>query len=158
MSEPDADRVLRDLVDGTIDPNQLRDLQRRKRPGRFMQIREVEQERVPWNDHILVVLQEHLYVVESEPTPIVKCLCGYEFGDYQRNWKESALVYERDPQDGEVFAPPRGASSEWVVLREFYCPGCGAQLDVEVCPSIYPFVHNFVPNLDALEDIERQAG
>jgi acetone carboxylase, gamma subunit len=156
MSDHRPDAILGDLVEGTIETGPLRDLQRRKGTSRFVEIRELEQERVSWPDRILVVLQEHLYVVESKPTPIVKCFCGHEFGDYLRNWKESALVYERDPQDGEVFAPPRGASSDWIVLREFYCPNCGAQLDVEVCPSVYPFVHNFIPNLDALEVIERE--
>jgi len=155
MSDRRDDAALRDLLEGTIDPDQLRDLQRKKDSHRFLRARQIEQDRVPWSDRILVPLQEHLYVVDSEPTPIVKCFCGHEFGDYQRNWKESALVYERDPQDGEVFAAPRGASKDWVVLREFYCPRCGAQLDVEVCPSIYPFVQNFIPNLDALGAIER---
>jgi acetone carboxylase gamma subunit len=155
MDTPDSG-VLRDLVEGTIDPAQLRQLQRKKEPGRFARVLEVEQARVPWDDRILVPLQEHLYVVEREPVPVVKCRCGHEFGDYRLNWKDSALVHERDPEDGEVYAPPRGSSKEWVVLREFYCPGCGAQLDVEICPHIYPFVHNFVPNLEATpQDGER---
>jgi acetone carboxylase gamma subunit len=146
---PDA-RILEDLVEGTIDAGRLRQLQRRKEPGRFERIRELEQARVPWEDRILVPLQEHLYVVERAPVPIVKCRCGHEFGDYRINWKESALVFERDAEDGEIYAPPRGSSRHWVVLREFYCPGCGAQLDVEICPPIYPFVHNFTPNLGAV--------
>lgn len=154
MSDIHSDDVLLELVDGTIDSLQLRDVQRRKDTGRFTRICGIEQARVPWDDRILVPLQEHLYVVERDPEPVVKCRCGQEFGDYRRNWKENALVYERDAQDGEVFVGPRGAPAEWVVLREFYCPGCAAQLDVEVVPAVYPFVHNFVPDLSALPRIE----
>lgn len=155
MADLYPDSVIRDLVDGTIDPQQLRELQRRKDASRFLRVRQIEQDRVPWDDPILVVLQEHLYVVDRQPVPIVKCECGHEYGDYRENWKDQALVYERDPQDGEIFPAPRGASKDWVVLREFTCPGCGAQLDVEVMPAVYPFVHNFVPDLDALAEIER---
>lgn len=156
MSELYSDDVLKELVLGTVDSKQLREIQRRKDTGRFVRVRALEQERVPWPDRILVPLQEHLYVVDAEPVPIVKCRCGQEFGNYRENWKEQALVYERDAQDGEVFVGPRGAPPEWVVLREFYCPGCAAQLDVEVVPIGYPFVHNFVPDLDALRELEAE--
>jgi len=149
-----SDDVLRELVAGTIGSAQLREVQRRKDGGRFARVRALEQERVPWPDRIIVPLQEHLYVVEADPVPVVKCRCGVELGDYRCNWKEQALVYERDAQDGEVFVGPRGAPSEWVVLREFYCPGCAAQLDVEVVPIGYPFVHNFVPDLGTLAELE----
>ena len=154
MTEIHSDDVLRELIAGTIESGQLREVQRHKDSGRFARIRALEQERVSWPERILVPLQEHLYVVEADPVPLVKCRCGHEFGDYRRDWKEEALVYERDAQDGEVFVGPRGAPSDWVVLREFYCPGCAAQLDVEVVPLGYPFVHNFVPDLEALADLE----
>jgi acetone carboxylase, gamma subunit len=156
VSEQYSDDVLRELVLGTIDSQQLRAVQRRKDGGRFPRVRALEQDRVPWPDRILVPLQEHLYVVDAAPLPVVKCRCGHEFGEYRRNWKDEALVYERDAQDGEIFLGPRGAPAEWVVLREFYCPGCAAQLDVEVVPVGYPFVHNFVPDLDALPDFEAE--
>jgi acetone carboxylase gamma subunit len=45
----------------------------------------------------------------------------------------------------------RAADPAWTVLREFSCPGCAAQLDVEVVPRGYPFVFNFVPDIDSYE-------
>jgi acetone carboxylase gamma subunit len=34
-----------------------------------------------------------------------------------------------------------------MVLREFYCPGCGKMLDVEAVPPGYPLIFNFEPEL-----------
>jgi len=140
--------IIRDLLEGRLPLDEVQRLQREKDEDRFEKVLEIEQERVPWDDRILVCLQEHLYVVEKEDgRRIVKCSCGHEFGDYRVNWKESALVYERHPQDGEIFVGPRGADPDWQVLREFYCPGCATQLDVEPVPVGYPFIFNFLPDL-----------
>lgn len=141
--------MIRDLVHGTLPLDDVGLLQREKDADRLAKVLEVEQQRVPWTDRILVPLQEYLYVVETaDGRRIVKCRCGQEFGDYRVNWKESALVYDRHPQDGEVFLVNKGADPDWQLLREFYCPGCAAQLDVEPVPVGYPFVFNFLPDLD----------
>lgn len=141
--------MVRRLVAGRLAADEVLRMQRDKDPGRFEQVLQAEQERVAWDDRILVCLQEHLYVVAKDSAaPVVKCDCGHEFGDYRVNWKESALVYERQPGDGEIFLPYQGASPEWQVLREFYCPGCAAMLDVEPVPPGYPFVFNFLPDLE----------
>lgn len=147
-----------DLLAGRLSPGEIQALQRHgKDAGREATVLAIEQQRLGWDDRILVCLQEHLYVVEppGAGAPTVRCDCGHDFGDYRRNWKESALVYERDPRDGEVYRGPRAADPEWNVLREFYCPGCATQLDVEVVPRGYPFVFNFLPDLDGLDDGSR---
>lgn len=141
--------MIKDLIEGRLPTEEVQQLQRDKDPDRFQKVLEVEQARVPWSDRILVPLQEHLFVVLSAADErIVKCRCGHEFGDYRVNWKEAALVYERDPQDGEIFVGPRGANPDWQLLREFYCPGCAVLLDVEPVPIGYPFIFNFLPDLD----------
>lgn len=141
--------LLRDLLYGRLSPERIREIQRApKDADRLAKMVEIEQERVPWPERILVCLQEHLYVVDKQGERIVKCSCGHEFGDYRVNWKESALVYERNPQDGEVYAHTRAADPEFVILREFYCPGCGTQLEVEAVPPGYPFIFSFLPELD----------
>jgi acetone carboxylase gamma subunit len=140
--------LLRDLLDGKLSPERIREIQRApKDPDRFAKIVAIEQERVAWPERILVCLQEHLYVVDKQGERIVRCSCGHEFGDYRTNWKEAALVYERDPQDGEVYARTRAADPEFMVLREFYCPGCATQLEVEAVPPGYPFIFSFLPDL-----------
>ena len=135
---------------GTLPLDDVGPLQREPKTGTaWSSCCAIEQERVAWDDRILVPLQEHLYVVERDDgARVVKCECGQEFGDYRRNWKEEALVYERHPQDGVVFQPNKGADPPWQSLREFYCPGCATQLDVEPVPVGYPFVFNFLPDLD----------
>lgn len=145
--------LLRGLLTGQLPLDEVQRLQHGEDEGRFDAVLELEQRAVPWDDRILVPLQEHLYVVERrDGARVVKCRCGQEFGDYRRNWKEDALVYERQPQDGVVFLPNKGADPDWQLLREFYCPGCAAQLDVEPVPPGYPFVFNFLPDIESPDD------
>jgi len=40
------------------------------------------------------------------------------------------------------------ADPEWCELREFYCPSCARQLDVEVSTPGYPVVHDFLPDIE----------
>jgi acetone carboxylase, gamma subunit len=144
-----SDATIRDLIEGHLPLDEVQRLQHEKDLDRMERVLAIEQARVSWKDRILVCLQEHLYVVaKDDGQRIVKCTCGQEFGDYRTNWKEASLVYERQPQDGEIFLGTRGADPEWQVLREFYCPGCAVQLDVEPVPIGYPFIFNFLPDLD----------
>ena len=162
--------MIRDLIEGRLDSETLKLVQTRpKDEDRFRKVLEVEQDRMTWKEKIILPLQEHLYVVLKGKERVVKCSCGYEFGDYRENWKLSALVYERgphagslersalaagaDPQDGEIFRGPQGADPGWMILREFYCPGCATQLDVEcVCPG-HPIVFNQQPDIDGFYDL-----
>ena len=145
--------TLSSLIQGTLDEETIRQIQRRvKDEDRFEKMLEIEQERVPWKEKILLPLQEHLYVVEKGSEYIIKCFCGYEYGDYRSNWKLNALVYERDPLDEEVYVGQRGCDPEWMILREFYCPKCGAQLDVEPVIPGEPFIFNQLPDIDGFYD------
>jgi len=143
------DELIRDLLRDRLSSLEIERLQRHdKDAGRGRQILRLEQERLGWSEPILLCLQEHLYVVEqADGSRVVRCDCGQEFGDYRRNWKEAALVHERDGSDGEVYRGPRIADPGWSILREFYCPGCATQLDVEVVPRVYPFIFSFQPDL-----------
>ena len=144
------DELISDLLRGRLSSDELQQLQRQPKDlARLSQVVAIEQQRLGWDECILMPLQEHLFIVEDpvSGTPSVRCDCGCWFGDYRRNWKESALVYERDPLDGQVYRGPRAADPDWQVLREFYCPGCMAQLDVEAVPKGYPFIFNFLPVL-----------
>jgi len=40
-------------------------------------------------------------------------------------------------------------NTDLVEMREFYCPGCYAQLGVEVVPVGYPVLFEMLPDLDA---------
>lgn len=152
---PITDEELRDLIDGKLNPERVRELQSEpKDPARRTRMVNLYQERVPFDEPIVLPLQENLFVVQSESGKTVRCgQCGHDFGTYKRNWKESALVYERDPQDGEVYPPANAPTKEWMVAREFYCPGCATLLDTEGVPQGYPFIFNFLPYFEDEEEV-----
>ena len=146
-----SEDVLRDLTEGNLDLPVLLEMQRSiKEEGRFEEILKVEQQKVTFPEKILVPIGEHLYVVQKGSEKVVKCDCGYEFGDYRQTWKLNATVLVRDTEESmeEIFRGPRKCDPSWMVLREFYCPNCAVMLEVEAVPPGYPFVFDFLPDLD----------
>ena len=125
-----------------------------KDPDRFERVLEIMQERVPWPEKIMVPLGEHLYVVENmNGERIVKCDCGHEFGDYRENWKLNALVFSRDNMEklNEIYVGNRACDPGWMILREYYCPGCATMLETEAVTPGYPVIFNFLPDFEAFE-------
>jgi len=124
-----------------------------KDEDRFEKYIELLQEKMPWKERILLPLTDELYIVEKGAERPVKCSCGYEFGDYRENWKLKALIHVRDAKEEiEELYPPAYNSRpdlELCEIREYYCPGCGNQLEVEAVPFGYPIIFDFLPNLDA---------
>ncbi|MDX6672455.1 MAG: acetone carboxylase, gamma subunit [Solirubrobacteraceae bacterium] len=143
---------LRDLVDERLPRGRVRAVQSaHKDPGRFDAYIALLQERVPWDDPIVLPFGEHLHIVAKGPGAfVVKCDCGHEFCSHERNWKLEALVRVRDDVESlrEVYPEKMHGDPEWNVLREYFCPGCRAQLEVEAVPPGYPVVHDFVPDLE----------
>jgi acetone carboxylase gamma subunit len=150
--------LVRQLVDGTISKENSTHLLRleRKDKGRFHTYIEVLQERVSWDNKILLRISDHLFVVSKENGErVVKCTCGHEFGDYRVNWKLSSVLRVREIQKdiNKVYYPePAAPEAEWQEVREFFCPGCAAQLAVEVVPPGYPIVFEMLPDLDRFYD------
>jgi acetone carboxylase, gamma subunit len=83
------EETLRDLVDERLPRSQVRAIQSSyKDADRFDKYLKILQERVPWDDPIVLPFGEHLYIVrsgEQEATYLVKCDCGHEFCDYRSN-------------------------------------------------------------------------
>ena len=143
---------IRDLIDGKLPwPRARAIISAPKDDDRFDKYLEILQERVTWTERILLPLAEHLYIVDKDGERIVKCDCGYEYGDYRENWKLKALIYVRDTEEklDEVFPGPRKPNPKLCSVREYYCPSCGAQLEVETVPVGYPAVFDFLPDIDA---------
>ncbi len=147
MTEYPAE-LIHDLLDGSISSDDLQAIQRApKDAGRQEMVIGLEQQRVAFDDPILVCLQEALFIVRRDDGErVVRCRCGHDFGDHRRNWKHAAAVIEREGET-PFFPGPRAADPDWMVLREFYCPSCATRLDVEVVPIGYPFIMNFEPAL-----------
>lgn len=146
--------LIRQLVDGTIDDDNAQRLLRmpHKDKGRFFNYLEVLQERVPWNDTILLRLGDKLYIVRNAAKQrVVKCECGQELGDYRENWKLKCRIRTRKTLEdmAKVFDPaPAVPEPGWQEVREFFCPGCAQQHAVEVVAPGYPVVFEMLPDLD----------
>jgi acetone carboxylase gamma subunit len=154
MSKVDR-ALIEQLVEGRISRHDARTLLRmeNKDSERFALYLEVLQARVPWPDRILLRISDHLYVVRraNDGARVVKCDCGQEFGDYRCNWKTAAQLRVKTtlPEFEAIYYPPAAAPEPgWNEIREFYCPGCYAQLAVEVVPPGYPFIFEVLPDLD----------
>jgi acetone carboxylase gamma subunit len=153
MIMPTYDRkTLEDLLDGKLPFRQVKNIMSAyKDPDRFEKMVEILQDRVPWPDPIILPYGLHLYIVAKPGGGrVVKCDCGHEFGDYRENWKLKALIYVRDTEEkmNEVYPKFMGSDPDWMVLREYYCPGCLTQLEVEAVPPGYPVVFDFLPDID----------
>lgn len=146
------DTTIADLIDGALEWPKLKEIiSRPKDPERFDQIVRILQDRVSWDEPILLPLAEHLYIVQKGPERIVKCECGHEFGDYEENWKLQARIHVRNTQESlrELYRPGEHCDPAWMELREFFCPGCYVLLEVEAVPPGYPVIFDFKPDLEA---------
>jgi acetophenone carboxylase len=82
--------------------------------------------------------------------------CGHALGPAASNYKEGCLVHERDPREihrpvveGEFTLAP---DPEWVRIVEFYCPGCGAQVETEYLPPGHPIIHDIELDIPRLKE------
>ncbi|MBL4574877.1 MAG: hypothetical protein JKY51_02105 [Opitutaceae bacterium] len=145
--------LLKQLVEGHISDNDVDEMRRmtKKDPERFWTYLEILQDKATWDNQILMRLNDHLFIVKKGDERIVKCECGHEYGDYRVNWKLHSDVRVRDNQEKmeEVYYPAAAAPDpDWMEIREFYCPGCAAQLAVEIVPPGYPLIFEALPDLD----------
>lgn len=150
MPEYSTERI-EALIDGEIPWDDAKEMMSSyKDSDRFLKYREILQKRADWEETILLPLTDHLYVVGGDDGRVVKCDCGQEFGDYRENWKHEALINVRDSEDDlqEVYPKAMHSDPDWMVLREFFCPECHRQLEVEAVPPGYPLVFDFQPYID----------
>jgi acetone carboxylase gamma subunit len=147
--------IVRRLEEGDLSWDEEFDLLDKERadPDRFEKYTEVLEEKVEFDDDILVRLNQYLYVVHAgEGERVVKCgQCGHDFGDYRVNWKIKADVNTRNTTEElteiysyEEVTPPADKAE----LREYICPGCATLLSVEVVPEGYPPIFEFLPDID----------
>ena len=145
-------KEIEDLIDGKLPFSIIhRILSNFKDPNRFDKYIEILQERVSWDELILLPYGLHLYIVKKEDgRKVVKCDCGHEFGSYQENWKLSASIRVRDTDEElqEIYPEMMHCDPEWMELREYFCPGCWSLLEVEAVPPGYPVVFDFLPDLE----------
>ena len=134
MASFEDKKTLERMLDGELEWQELKPIiSGGKDPRRFEKLLEILQARVPWSEKILLPLHEHLHVVAKEGKRIVKCDCGHEFDEYTVNWKTQCRVRVRDEEESmrELYPEYMDADTDWMELREFYCPGCLTLLDTD---------------------------
>jgi acetone carboxylase, gamma subunit len=82
--------------------------------------------------------------------------CGHEIGPARENYKNGCLLHDRDPRE---IHPPLVAGEFnfspdplWVRIVEFYCPGCGVQVETEYLPPGHPLTWDIEFDLDSLKE------
>ena len=144
--------TLSDMLDERLSRQAVKDIQSGiKDPDRFDKWVAVLQERVSYDDPIVLPVGEALNIVrKSEDELVIRCDCGHDFCGHDRNWKMDALVFIRDTDELllEIYAKKSHCETDWMELREYYCPTCLRQLEVEGLPPGYPVVHEFLPDVD----------
>lgn len=153
MSTTTDEETIKKLIDGELPWSELRNevLPDPKDPNRFEVTREILQERVDWENPILVPINDHVFVVGSDEGRIFKAACGQEFCSVEENWKHHTRVRVREGKDelADLYTEWQAPSTEWQFqLREFLCPNCLALLDVEAVPVGYPVQQKFEPDID----------
>jgi N-methylhydantoinase B/oxoprolinase/acetone carboxylase alpha subunit/acetone carboxylase gamma subunit len=140
------------MLDEKLARREIKDIQSGyKDPDRFEKWVAVLQERVPYDDQIVLPMGEGLNVVRgSDGDLVVRCDCGHDFCPPSRNWKMEAAIHVRDDAAKllEVYPKMAYCDPEWMELRELYCPSCGRQLETEAVPPGYPVVHEFLPDIE----------
>jgi acetone carboxylase gamma subunit len=140
------------MLDEKLSRREIKDIQSGyKDPDRFEKWVAVLQERVPYDERIVLPMGEGLNCVRtSDGELVVRCDCGHDFCPPSRNWKMEAANTVRDDEEKLLEVYPRMAhcDPEWMELRELYCPSCGRQLETEAVPPGYPVVHEFLPDIE----------
>ncbi len=142
---------LKDMFDGKLPWEKVKSIMSSPKDNdRFDKYIEILQEGVAWSDKILMPLGDHLNIVDKAGDRIVKCDCGFEFGDWRKNWKLEAAIFVRDDADKmkEVYPGFKSPDPNLCEIREFYCPECGIMLKVESLPIGWPIIFDILPDID----------
>lgn len=147
----DRDTIERLINDKLTWSEIKRIMSRYKDSDRFQTYRSLLQERVGWSERILLPISERLYVVQNDDqSRSIKCECGHKICDADQNWRLHVLIYVRDSTAAleEVYPGAKAPDPEFMQLREFYCPSCATQLEVDAMTPGYPVLNEFEPDID----------
>lgn len=143
---------IKHLIEGSLDwDTTFRMLSMPKDKERFELYLEILQEKVEFEEKIVLPLGPHLFIVQNkDKTWVTQCSCGHKFCAPEENWKLYANIYVRDNAEKmhEVYPELLASDTNWQVFREYICPSCGVMLDVEAPTPWYPVIHDFEPDIE----------
>ncbi len=101
--------------------------------------------RVPMTEYLVIDLDTERWVCR---------VCAQDMGDAHDSYKKGTLVYDRDPReihqpiiDPERYEYTFSPDPGYCRILEYYCPGCGTQIETEYVPPGHP------PTIDMLIDV-----
>ncbi len=146
-------KTLAAMLDEKLSRREIKQIQSGyKDPDRFDKWIPTLQERVPYEDPIVLPMGEGLNAVRraADGDLLIRCDCGHDFCPPNRNWKMEAAIFVRDDERkmAEIFPKFAGGDTDWVELREFYCPSCARLLEIDATVPGYPVLHDFVPDIE----------
>lgn len=86
-------------------------------------------------------------------------VCAQDLGNARGPYKEALLVYDRDPReihrpkiDPERYEFTYAPDPAWCRIIEYYCPGCGTQIECEYLPPGHPLtLDDLILDIDSLK-------
>jgi acetone carboxylase gamma subunit len=82
--------------------------------------------------------------------------CGRGLGSAREDYKKGCLVCDRDPREIHPPLVPGAFNFSpdplWVRIVEFYCPGCGTQIETEYLPPGHPVTRDIEVDVDQLKE------
>jgi acetone carboxylase gamma subunit len=145
--------TLGDLLDERLSRRTVKDIQSSiKDPDRFDKWLALLQERVPYDDPIVLPYGEGMNIVQrtSDGELVIRTDAGADLCRADQNWKMHTVMYVRDTNESyrEIYPELGHPDPEWQELREYYCPISGQLLETEAVPPGYPVVHQFLPDIE----------
>ena len=145
--------TLADLLDEKLSRRAVKDIQSSiKDPDRFEKWLEVLQERVDYDDRIVLPYGEGMNIVRraADGELVIRTDAGADLCRWDQNWKMHAPMFVRDSDElyREIYPELGHPEGEWQELREFYCPLSGRLLETEAVPPGYPVMHEYLPDIE----------
>src|ERR1700687_5124273 len=88
-----------------------------------------------------------------------RCLCNRRdlfMSPASETYKKGCLLYDRDPREihppivsGDFNFSP---DPNWIRIVEFYCPGCGTQVETEYLPPGHPITNDIEIDVEQLKE------
>jgi N-methylhydantoinase B/oxoprolinase/acetone carboxylase alpha subunit/acetone carboxylase gamma subunit len=144
--------TLADLLDEKLSRRAVHDIQSGiKDPDRFDKWVAVLQERVAYDDPIVLPYGEGLNIVKrtSDGEYVIRTDAGADLCRWDENWKMNTVMFVRDTDElfQEIYPKLGHPEGDWQELREYYCPISGHLLDTEAVVPGYPALHEYLPDL-----------
>ncbi len=144
---------LGDLLDEKLNRRTVKGIQSDiKDPDRFDKWVELLQERVDYDDPIVLPYGEGLNIVRraDDGELVIRTDAGADLCRWDQNWKMHVPMFVRDTDElyEELYPKLGHPEGEWQELREYYCPRSGRLLETEAVPPGYPVVHEYLPDIE----------